>query len=516
MLICLFNYLIPIQYAFWHPYINIIVTVASLLLDHAENLKILQFCKTTILKPQPPFPTLNRRKNMPLHEIKEIEVEVTTLLSELIKINTTNPPGNETPAAQYLANNLSQDGFTCEIIESAPTRGSVITRLKGTGEKPRLLLLSHLDVVAANPKEWSADPFGGAVKDGFVWGRGTLDMKGMTAIEVMALKLLKRNGIKPKGDVILAATADEEMGGTNGADFLLRNFPEKVYAEYVLNEGGGSTVPASNRNVYTVNTAEKGLLWFRVTAKGVPGHGSIPDAADNAIMRMHQVIEKLGNHQPPTQLVPTVKQFLTKMAQQDPNLQQPLTEILQNPQQSNETLKELDKTTPSIADEIRPRLKMTITPTIISGGVKENIIPSECTAVFDCRILPGQSISQTQAFIRELLTDVGLDKLSFETIQSQEPSESPIDTPLYSTIESVLGDFEPGCGVAPMLMNGGTDSRFFRRMGSVCYGFHPLRSETRYGEKATRREHGIDERISVENLVFGASVLYETIKRFMT
>jgi acetylornithine deacetylase/succinyl-diaminopimelate desuccinylase-like protein len=453
---------------------------------------------------------------MPLQPLKEVEAEVTNLLSELIRINTTNPPGNETKAAKHLAQNLTAEGFNCELIESAPERGNIVTCLKGTGEKPRLLLLSHLDVVAANAAEWSADPFGGIVKDGFVWGRGALDMKGMTAIEVTALKLLKRNNVKLKGDVILAATADEEMGGVGGADFLLRNYPEKVFAEYVLNEGGGSSIPTREKTVYTVNTAEKGLLWFKVRAKGIPGHGSMPDAADNAIMRMNKVVAKLGNYRGKVRLVPTVKQFLTELAMEDSSLKQPLTQILANPEQSDVVLAELEKTAPPIADEIRPRLRMTFTPTIINGGVKENVIPSECTAVFDCRVLPGQSTSEAQALVRELLLDVGLDKLSFETIQAQEPSESPVNTPLYGVIKSVLAEFEPNCAVAPSLMTGGTDSRFFRRMGSVCYGFHPLRSETRFGEKATRREHGIDERISVENLVFGATVLYETVKRFMT
>jgi acetylornithine deacetylase/succinyl-diaminopimelate desuccinylase-like protein len=453
---------------------------------------------------------------MPMQPLKEVEAEVTNLLSELIRINTTNPPGNETNAATYLAQNLTEDGFNCEIIESAPKRGNIITRLKGTREKPRLLLLSHLDVVAANAAEWSVNPFSGAVKDGFVWGRGTLDMKGMTAIEVMALKLLKRNNVKLKGDVILAATADEEMGGVGGADFLLQNYPEKVSAEYVLNEGGGSSIPTREKTVYTVNTAEKGLLWFKVKAKGIPGHGSMPDSADNAILRMNKVVAKLGNFRGKAQLVPRVKQFLMELAAQDSSLKEPLTQILANPEQIDVVLAELEKTVPAIADEIRPRLRMTITPTIINGGAKENVIPSECTAVFDCRVLPGQSTSEAQALVRELLGDVGLDKLSFETIQAQEPSESPVNTPLYGVIRRVLGEFEPDCAVAPSLMTGGTDSRFFRRMGSICYGFHPLRSETRFGEKATRREHGIDERISVENLVFGASVLYETVKRFMT
>jgi acetylornithine deacetylase/succinyl-diaminopimelate desuccinylase-like protein len=453
---------------------------------------------------------------MPIQPIREIEGEVTNLLSQLISIDTTNPPGKETKAAKWLAENLSEEGFNCDLVESAPERGNVITRLKGTGEKPRLLLLSHLDVVAAKAAEWTVNPFAGAVKDGYVWGRGALDMKGMTAIEVMALKLLKRNGVALKGDVILAATADEEMGGVGGADFLLRNHPEKVFAEYVLNEGGGSSVTTRERCVFTVNTAEKGLLWFRVKAKGIPGHGSMPDAADNAIMRMNSVVAKLGGYRGKIELVPTVRQFLSELAAEDGSLKEPLMRIMLNPEQSDVELGELEQSAPAITDEIRPRLRMTITPTIICGGLKENVIPSECMAVFDCRVLPGQSTAYAEKLVRELLADVGLDKLSFETIQAQEPSESAVDTPLYGIIRSVLEDFEPNCGVAPTLMTGGTDSRFFRRLGSICYGFHPLRSETRFGEKATRREHGIDERISVENLVFGTSVLYETVKRFMT
>jgi acetylornithine deacetylase/succinyl-diaminopimelate desuccinylase-like protein len=452
---------------------------------------------------------------MHVNLLNETEGEITRFLSELIRFDTTNPPGNETKAARYLADSLSREGFTCDFFESAPERGSVVTRLKGTGEKPRLLLLSHLDVVPVNAEQWSVEPFSGVIKDGFVWGRGALDMKGMTAIEVMVLKLLKRNDVKLKGDVILAATADEEMGGLGGADYLLRNHKEKVFAEYVLNEGGGSAIPLRNKNVYTVNTAEKGLLWFKAKAKGTPGHGSMPEAADNAIMRINQVIEKLGNHRAEVQLVPSMRQFIAEISREDPSLQQPLARIIADPELSDQVLAELEKTEMALADEIRPRLRMTITPTMVHGGVKENVVPSECEAVFDCRVLPGQTIAQAQQLIRELLVD-GLDRLSFENIHAQEPSESPVNTPLYRAIESVLRDFEPGCGVAPVLMAGGTDSRFFRRESSVCYGFHPLRSETRHGAKVTRREHGVDERISVENLVFGVSVLYETVKRFMT
>ena len=451
---------------------------------------------------------------MPMQLMKEVEEEVTRFLSDLIRIDTTNPPGNETEAAKWLVENLGRDGFKCELFESAPGRGSVITRMKGTGEKPSLLLLSHLDVVAANAEEWSVDPFGGAVKDGFVWGRGALDMKGMTAIEVMVMKLLKRNGVKLKGDVILAATADEEQGGLSGADYLLRDYPEKIFAPYVLNEGGGLAIPTQNRNVFTVQTAEKGILWFKVKAKGTPGHGSMPNVADNAIMRMNKVIDKLGNYRSQVSLVPTVKSFLAEIAREDAALQEPFSRLLANPELADEILDELAKTSPQLAEEVRPRLKMTITPTIIRGGVKENVIPSECETVFDCRILPGQESAQAIGLIKALLNEVDSEKLAFEGLQVQEPSESKAETPLYDAISAVLREFEPNCGVTPMLTTGGTDSRFFRKKDSVCYGFHPMHPEETSG-KVVKREHGIDERISVENLVFGTSVLYETVKKFM-
>ena len=452
---------------------------------------------------------------MSVQLLKEVEEEITNFLSGLIRINTTNPSGNEMIAAKYLAEHLSREGFRCELFESAPERGSMITRLKGTGEKPSLLLLSHLDVVAADAKEWSVDPFGGVVKDGFVWGRGALDMKGMTAIEVMVIKLLKRNGVKLKGDVILAATPDEERGGVFGVDYLLRNYPEKIFAPYVLNEGGGLAIPTQNRNVFTVQTAEKGLLWFKVKAKGTPGHGSMPNLADNAIMRMNKVIEKLGNYRSQVLLIPTVKQFLAEMAREDAVLQEPFTRLLESPELSDQILDELAKTAPQLAEEIRPRLRMTITPTIIRGGVKENVIPSECETVFDCRILPGQELAQAIGLIKALLDEVDSEKLVFESLQVQEPSESTAETPLYDAIAFVLREFEPNCGVTPMLMTGGTDSRFFRKMGSVCYGFQPMFPEV-FSGRVVKREHGIDERISIENLVFGTSVLYETVKKFMT
>ena len=447
--------------------------------------------------------------------LKETKEEVTNLLSELIQIDTTNPPGNETKAAKFLAKDLEKDGFKCELFESAPDRGSVVTHLKGTGKKPSLLLLSHLDVVAANPKEWSVPPFSGKVKDGFVWGRGALDMKGMTAIEVMVLKLLKRNGVKLKGDVILAATADEEKGGEAGAGWLVRKHLDKVKADYVINEGGGTAVPIGGTDFFTIQTSEKGIYWFKVKAKGRPGHGSIPGAADNAIMRMNKVVEKLGNHRSKMMLVHAVKQFLTMVAEENEVVKKAVSTLIKDPSMGDQVLDLLAQTDSVMAEELRARLRMTVTPTMINGGVKENIIPSECEAVFDCRVLPGQTPESAKTEIMSLLKNVPLEKLEFETIQANEPSESPSDTPLYDLIAKITKEFEPKCVVAPILLTGGTDSRFFRKMGSPSYGFQPVKCDIPYGEMQ-RTIHGIDERISIANLVFGTSVLYDVVERFMT
>ncbi len=447
--------------------------------------------------------------------LRDIEEEITSLLSDLIRINTTNPPGNETQAATYIAEYLAKEGFKTEIIESSPGRGNAITRLKGSGEKPSILLLSHLDVVAANPKEWTIDPFTGTIKDGYVYGRGAYDMKCMTAIEIMVLKLLKRNHVKLKGDVVLAATADEEKGGEEGAGYLLRNHKEKLLCPYVINEGGGLAFPSKNGYVFPVQTAEKGILWLRIKAKGTPGHGSTPNTADNAVMRMNKVIDILGNYKAETIYVPTLKQFLAEMGKHDYEINEIFSRLLANPLESEQILDELAKKDRALAEEIRPRTKMTIAPTMIQGGVKENIIPSDCEAVFDCRILPGQDVNKTFDLIKDLLKDVGLEKLSFEFIQKHDGSESTTETPLYSTIKSVLREFEPKCGITPTLTTGGTDSRFFREAGSICYGYQPMIPDEP-NDQLEKRMHGIDERITIENLVYGTSILYETVKRFMS
>lgn len=446
---------------------------------------------------------------------KEVEQEITSILKNLIQIDTSNPPGNELKAAIYLSDLLSSEGFDCEIITSVSERASLITRLCGTGEKPSLLLLSHLDVVAANKKEWSVDPFGGTIKDGFVWGRGALDMKSMTAIEIMVLILLKRNNIHLKGDLVLAATADEEKGGINGVKYLMENYREKILADYVINEGGGIGIPMKNRILFTIQNAEKGIIWFKVITKGIPGHGSMPDKNNSAIMLMNRVIDKLVNYTPKSYLHESLIVFLNKLSEIDLQLKKSISIFQKNPMQIDTVLNEISKNYPDLAKEILPRIKITITPTIISGGYKENVIPSECETTFDCRILPGQSSDSIIKLIKQLLNDIDSKNISLEILQIQDPTVSKINTSLYDTINSVIKDFSPTSMTTPLLMTGGTDSRFFRKIGKICYGFQPKLPEKPL-HRIVKREHGIDERISIKSLVFGVSILYEVVKRFLS
>lgn len=451
--------------------------------------------------------------------MKEVEEEVTTLLANLIRINTSNPPGNETAAASFLAKYLEKEGLKCELIESAPGRGNVITRIKSKSaseeRKPSLLLLSHLDVVPALAKEWSVDPFSGVVKDGFVWGRGALDMKSMVAIEVVVMRLLKKNRLNLKGDVIFAATADEERGGRAGVKWLVEHFPDKIRADYVINEGGGFSIPiGSDRHVFTVQTAEKGVVWIRVKAKGTPGHGSIPGIADNAVLRMGEAITRLGNYRSKIFVTTTVKKCLQGLASERGSTWRILSSLIMNPLLADRVLDRMARDNRAIAEYIRAMLRTTITPTMVNGGIKENVIPSECEGVLDCRILPGQTPEKLMEEIRNVVADVNSDSLSFEFIQADTPSESPIDTPLFSQIEETLKEFEPNCGVIPLMTTGGTDSRFLREIGCVCYGFGPLKVDMPY-DQFMRLAHGIDERISIDNLVFGVSVLYRLIENFM-
>ena len=440
---------------------------------------------------------------------KSKEDEIAEFLSELIQVDTTNPPGNELEAAKLIGEKLAEYGLKYEILVSDRKRANIIASIKGEEEGPRFLLLSHLDVVPAKPNGWKYHPFSGLIKDGYVWGRGAIDDKGHVVVELFTLLALIENRVRFRGEVIFAATADEEKGGKLGAGWLVDNYPDKVRADYVINEGGGLGIKIDGKTVFIVQTAEKGVYWFRLKVKGKPGHASIPASGENAIITMSKIIQRTEKNKPSIKVVKPVRVMIETLAKA---YGRPLlSKLLLNRLTSELALKITARKDPSLAALIDAMLRNTITPTILTSGYKENIIPDEASCIFDCRLLPGYD----EKFVKEYINAVmeGLD-YDLEFIQREPASMSEIGK-LYHVIEKVIAREVPNSIVTPYMSTGGTDSRFFRwRFNSVAYGFQPILADMPLSE-FLKMIHGVNERISIKNLVFGAKVTYEIIRELM-
>jgi len=438
---------------------------------------------------------------------EHVASEVADLLSKLIKIDTTNPPGNETQAAEFLRNFLLKEDFDPLLLESSESRGNVIARLSGDGKK-RLLLLSHLDVVPADPRKWELHPFSGEIKDGFVWGRGALDCKGLVAAEAMVMSLLRREGFKPNGEIIFASTADEEMGGKAGAGWLVENHPELVKAEMLINEGGGIGIPIANRTHYLVQVAEKGVYWLRLRTRGISAHASMPGVGENALMKMTRILEGIGRYRAPVVMLDVTKELLKKFA--GGGL---VSWMLTNPLLIDKAIDYLKRKNPKLAEALRAMIRATMVPTMIKAGSKENIIPDECEAVIDCRLLPRQDMNYLlEQLKRAVGTDIGF---QIEPIQQSKGTESPYRTEFFKTIEKVMSELDPGSTCVPYMITGGTDSRYFREtFGTIAYGFQPIKLDMPIDE-FLGLAHGVNERISVKNLVFSVKALYGVVRETM-
>lgn len=436
--------------------------------------------------------------------------EVTSLLCDLIRFDTTNPPGNETSCAEFLRKRFEEEGIEAAVLESAPGRGNVVARLPGEGGSKSMLLLSHLDVVPVQePGEWTAEPFAGEVRDGFVWGRGAMDCKCLTAMEAQAMFLLKRGGVRLKGDLLFAAVADEEVGGEYGAGWLARERPETLRADYCINEGGGLPFTiAPGKKVYGVDAGEKGILWLRLRFKGRPGHGSMPRAADNALVKLSQAVEKVHRHVPAKVVTPIVRQFLTGvLVAQRGAVGRFLARLLLDSPLSGFLLRQAARE-PERLGQIDAMLRLTVSPNVATAGGKTNIIPGLAELTLDCRLLPGQ----TKETVYQELRRAGLDLSAVETeeLDSAEPSWSPTDNEFFAAIEEALHEVAPGVPVLPFLVPGTSDSRFVRPLGGIAYGFQPAAPEED-GAELARRVHGIDERVGVGSLSFGTDVILRVI-----
>jgi acetylornithine deacetylase/succinyl-diaminopimelate desuccinylase-like protein len=416
--------------------------------------------------------------------------EATDLLQELIRLDTVNPPGNETLAAELLRDYLEECGVEVELYARVPNRANLVARIPGNGAGPRLALLSHTDTVHADPAEWTLDPWSGEVREGEIWGRGALDMKGQVAGSAVAIASLAREGFEPNGDLIFVAAADEEVGVDFGCSWLCREHPDAVRAEYVLNEGAGDRVEMGGKALYLVSTAEKMTSPFVLRVHGRAGHASMPGIADNALVKAAKLIQRLGEFSPQPQLEPEVAAFMKLVTGEDAPAP---TELLDRAEQIH----------PLAVELVEPQLGMTLSPTMISASKTRNVIPSLVEVTVDCRLLPGQTHEEAELVIRDVL---GAGEYELEWLEAHGGTRSPMDTPLWDAIESWVADTEPGAAPAPICLAGFTDSHWPRSaFGTVAYGFFPMRHMD--PQLATRLVHSADERVRVDDLELGTEFL---------
>ena len=434
-----------------------------------------------------------------------IQAEAIQHLQQLIRIDTTNPPGNELAAAEYLAGVLRAEGYDPIVSEAAPQRGNCITRLCGDGSLPPLLLYTHLDVVPAEPEHWTHPPFSGDVVDGYVWGRGALDMKSIAAMQLMTMLLLKRSGATLHRDVIFAATADEEIDSDVGAEWLVKQHPDLVRAEYGLSEMGGHTLHLEGKRFYPVQTAEKGTCWFKVRATGRPGHGSVPHA-DNAVVHLARAIDRVASRPLPLHLTPTAAHYVQSLAHAIGGTSGLLLSAALNPLLHDAALKAIPDR--NFADALHAILHNTVSPNQLRAGYKVNVIPSEAEAVLDGRMLPG---FDAESFLAEVRSRLG-DDLEISIVHTSPPLESPIDTPLFRLIEQQIARSDPGAIAVPYMLTGATDAKLFAQLGTHCYGFAPMLIEP--DDAFEGLVHGHDERITLKALAFGVKALFETVQEF--
>jgi acetylornithine deacetylase/succinyl-diaminopimelate desuccinylase-like protein len=410
--------------------------------------------------------------------------EVTALLQELIRVDTVNPPGNETRAAEVLRDYFARSAIECDFIAREPERANVIARIEG-GAGPSLSFLSHTDTVLADSGEWDRDPWSGDLVDDEIWGRGALDMKGQVAASAVAFASLKREGFSPSGDLLFISTADEEVGAGFGLSWLVEEHPKAVRCDYAVNEGGGDRLLLGDTSVYLCGTAEKMSAPFRLRVRGRSGHASMPGIADNALVKAARYVEALGAFEPPHELVEEARVFLEVVLGELPPLEDAL-----------ERSRELNPLLPAL---VEPLLALTLSPTMIDASHQRNVVPGLCEVTVDCRLQPGVQPEDVEPVIRGVLGGDGYD---LEWIERWGGTRSPLETPLWRAVESFVSGLEPGARPAPICCSGFTDSHWLREaFGTVAYGFFPARAME--PAVAARLIHSADERIPVDDLELG-------------
>ncbi len=429
------------------------------------------------------------------------------LLQRLIQCDTTNPPGNEAACAAYIRDLLQAAGCEPAVIETAPNRAKVVARLRGEGRAPAVLLYGHMDVVTTANQPWTRSPFAGEVADGYVWGRGALDMKGPLAMLLAAFLKAKADtqSVPLAGDVIFAAVADEEQSGEFGMKYLVERRPELFAgARYGLGELGGFNLSVSGRRFYAIMVSEKTFCSLRVTCRGAGGHGAMP-LRGQAMARLGRVLRRLDEHPLPVHPTPVTRVMIESLARHLPALQGMILRQLLNPNLSSRVLSMLG----SMGKPFNAVLRNTVSPTIVHGGEKINVIPSQVAVELDGRMVPGFS---SEAFVAEVQALAGPEAEVIVT--EQDPSPAAPDMGWFDTLGEILSAMDPGSHAVPIVLPGVTDGRFLSKLGIQTYGYTPMRLPAELDFISSI--HGADERLPVEALEFGIQAIYTALQRMPT
>ena len=423
------------------------------------------------------------------------------LLSQYLQIDTTNPPGNENRGVAFFARIFAEEGITYRTYEASAGRGSIKAVIPGTGEKGAIILLNHIDVVPAKAEEWSVDPFGGEVKDGFIYGRGAMDMKSLGIMEMLAFLEVKRQGLRPCRDLVFLAVADEEAGGRLGAQYLLDQYPDDFQADLVLNEGGfGLNNVLTSRPLFMIATSEKGVCQIRLTSTGPPGHGSTPHG-DNALEKLVQGLSRVLSGDNSIIVTPQIAEYFKRLGTE--------WDFLKPYLKDGKTATLIDALTGSgmiSVPQMSAMLRNTISLNILNSGDKTNVIPSKAQAELDIRLLPG---TEPDTFIAEVKKRLADESIRVEPLKKSSASKSPMDTDDFATIQNVYLAHYPNALTVASLLFGSSDSRFFRSKGIPCYGVCPMLVSL----EEFNRVHGIDERVSVDSMLEGIQVYTDMVKK---
>ncbi|MFN2603643.1 MAG: M20/M25/M40 family metallo-hydrolase [Gemmatimonadaceae bacterium] len=433
----------------------------------------------------------------------EIQTETVALLQALIRFNTTNPPGNELPLAQYIHDLFTREGIESHLLIPGDNRAAIVARLPGDGSRRAVMLLAHMDVVGVEAEQWSFDPFAAVIRDGYVYGRGAFDDKGMLAANVMTMLLVKR-GEKLTRDLVFVATSDEEGGGEFGIEWLVSNHRDLLDAEFAINEGGRTRIIAGGKRYLAIQVAEKISHMVSVTAHGPSGHASVP-LDQNAIFRLARGLERLSHYSEPLVLSETTRTFFRELARiwSDESERNAMLAIASNDAGEQNRGAAVISRIPMFNAIVRN----TFSPTIFAGGIQGNVIPAEVHALLNVRTIPGHSVDDVVKHLSEVIGDKDVEVAVASRSEDSPPSDA--NSPMFKAIADSAKELDSGMPVVPYLGAGATDSAALRRIGINAYGILPFPMTV----EDEKRMHGHDERLSIESLMFGVKLIYESVLR---